>query len=61
MSPRLLTIAQAAEELAVTERYIRHLIYRRRIQYVKLGRLVRIPQNAVDLMVLEGTVESEAL
>ncbi len=51
---RLLTVAQASEQLNVKERYIRHLIAHRRIDVVKIGRLVRIPQRAIDELLTTG-------
>jgi excisionase family DNA binding protein len=60
MTPRLLTIGEAAEALAVSERYIRHLVYNRRIRYVKVGRLVRIPESAIIDLIRAGLVESSS-
>ncbi len=51
---KLLTVAQASERLNVKERYIRHLIAHRRIDVVKIGRLVRIPQRAIDELMSAG-------
>ncbi len=52
--PRLLTISEAAESLNVKERYIRHLIAHKRIDVIKIGRLVRIPEEAVDSLLVIG-------
>jgi excisionase family DNA binding protein len=60
MTPRLLSIEEAATALAVSERYIRHLIYQRRISYVKIGRLVRIPESAIVDLIRTGLVESSS-
>jgi excisionase family DNA binding protein len=57
MVDRLLTVAQAAERLGTGERFIRRLITERRIRYVKLGRLVRIPESAVDAYIDARPVE----
>jgi excisionase family DNA binding protein len=38
----LMTVEQAAERLGTTERFVRRLVFERRIAYVKLGRHVRI-------------------
>jgi excisionase family DNA binding protein len=54
---RLLTVAQAAEMLATTERFPRRLIEERRIRYVRLGRHVRIPESAVHEFIRAGLVE----
>jgi excisionase family DNA binding protein len=42
-----LTVGQAAEVLGTTERFPRRLIAERRIRFVRLGRLVRIPESAL--------------
>lgn len=48
LSPeRLLTVAQAAELLGTTERFPRRLIAERRIEFVKVGRHVRISESAL--------------
>jgi excisionase family DNA binding protein len=54
---RLLTVAQAAEMLATTERFPRRLIEERRIRFVRLGRHVRIPESAVHEFIQAGLVE----
>jgi excisionase family DNA binding protein len=55
--PALLTVAQAAERLNTGERFIRRLIDERRIEFVRLGRKVRIPEDALDDFVRDGTVQ----
>ena len=54
---RLLTIAQAAELLATSERFPRRLIAERRIRFVRVGRHVRIPQTALREFIAAGVVE----
>ncbi|OLT28747.1 DNA-binding protein [Nocardiopsis sp. CNR-923] len=54
---RLLTVAQAAERLNTSERYPRRLIEERRITFVRIGRHVRIPENALEEFITAGTVE----
>jgi excisionase family DNA binding protein len=54
---RLLTVGQAAELLGTTERFPRRLIEERRIRFVRVGRHVRIPEDAVLAFIDEGTVE----
>jgi excisionase family DNA binding protein len=54
---RLLTVAQAAELLATTERFPRRLIAERRIRFVRLGRHVRIPESALTEFIRAGMVE----
>jgi excisionase family DNA binding protein len=51
---RLLTMAEAAERLNVNRRYIKHLLYERRLDRVKIGKLVRIPEAAIDSLISSG-------
>jgi excisionase family DNA binding protein len=55
---RLLTVDQAAERLGTSVRFPRRLIAERRIRFVRIGRLVRIPESAIDAMIEAGTVEA---
>ena len=54
---RLLTVAQVAELLGTTERFPRRLIAERRIQFVRVGRHVRIPESALREFIAAGLVE----
>ncbi|URM91527.1 excisionase family DNA-binding protein [Streptomyces sp. MRC013] len=56
MKDRLLSVAEVAEYLGTTERFPRRLIAERRIVFVKVGRHVRIPENALESFVLANTV-----
>jgi excisionase family DNA binding protein len=53
----LFTVAQAAAAMNTSVRFIRRLVDERRIQYVHLGRHVRIPASAVAAFIAAGTVE----
>ena len=55
---RLLTYAQVAERLGTTTRFPRRLVAERRIDYVKIGRYVRIPEAAVDRMIAANTIKA---
>jgi excisionase family DNA binding protein len=55
---RLLTVGEVAERLGTTVRFPRRLIAERRIQYVKVGRHVRIPERVVDEWIAATTVEA---
>jgi excisionase family DNA binding protein len=48
---KLLDIPAAAERLGITERHVRELIYRKRIPYLKVGRLVRFDPADLDTWV----------
>lgn len=54
----LLTVAQTAEAMGVSERFIRRLIYERRIEVVRLGRHVRIRDAAIHQFIVAGTSEA---
>jgi excisionase family DNA binding protein len=53
---RLLTVAQVAELLGTTERFPRRLIEERRIEFVHVGRHVRIPEAVVHAYIEANTV-----
>lgn len=54
---RLLTVDQVAELLGTTVRFPRRLIEERRIEFVKVGRHVRIRESAVTAFVAANTVQ----
>jgi excisionase family DNA binding protein len=58
---RLLTVDQAADALGTSPNFPRRLIAERRIRFVRVGRLVRIPESALEEFVSEGTVDPLAV
>jgi excisionase family DNA binding protein len=54
---RLLTVEQVAELLGTTVRFPRRLIEERRIEYVKVGRHVRIRESVVHALIEANTVQ----
>ena len=44
---RLLTRKEAADALNVTLRFVTRCVQERRIRYVRVGRMVRIPESAI--------------
>ncbi|HUY49700.1 MAG TPA: helix-turn-helix domain-containing protein [Streptosporangiaceae bacterium] len=44
---RLLTVEAAAERMSTSPRFVRRLIAERRIEFVKIGRHVRISESAL--------------
>ena len=56
----LLSVEQAAERLGTTERFVRRLVFERRIAYVKLGRHVRITEHDLINFVTTGRVEADS-
>lgn len=57
-SERLLTVAEAAEYLNTSVRFVRRLISQRRIAYVKLGRHVRIAEADIRTFVDDSRLEA---
>ena len=54
---KLLTVEQAAERLGTSVRFVRRLVFERRIAYVKLGRHVRIAVRDLDAFIAAGRVD----
>jgi excisionase family DNA binding protein len=52
----LLTPAEVAERLRNKERTVRRWVFLRKIDYVKVGGLVRIPEREVRRIIEEGTI-----
>jgi excisionase family DNA binding protein len=55
---RLLTLAEAAERLGTSVRFIRRLIAERRIAFVRVGRHVRIDPADLEAFIAAGRVET---
>ena len=53
----LLSVEQAAERLGTSARFVRRLVFERRIAYVKLGRHVRIAVRDLDAFIATGRVD----
>jgi excisionase family DNA binding protein len=53
----LLSVEQAAERLGTSVRFVRRLVFERRIAYVKLGRHVRITARDLDAFIRAGRVD----
>jgi len=53
---QLLTVEAAAERLSTSVRFIRRIVAQRRIEYVKVGRHVRISESALAEFVAAGRV-----
>ncbi|MEV4112418.1 excisionase family DNA-binding protein [Nonomuraea sp. NPDC049695] len=53
---QLFTVDEAAESLHTSTRFVRRLIAERRIEFVKVGRHVRIRETALVAFVIDGTV-----
>jgi excisionase family DNA binding protein len=55
---KLLTVEEAAGRLGTSVRFVRRLIFERRIAYTRLGRHVRIAARDLDAFVAAGRVEA---
>jgi excisionase family DNA binding protein len=55
---RLLTVEEAAERLGTPPRFVRRLIFERRIAFVKVGRHVRITPGDLDAYIAAGRVDA---
>jgi excisionase family DNA binding protein len=53
---QLLTVEAAAERLSTSVRFIRRIIAQRRIEFIKVGRHVRISESALADFVAAGRV-----
>jgi excisionase family DNA binding protein len=53
---KLNSLPQAAEQLGVSIKCLRSWIYRRAIDYVKVGRAVRISDETIQKIIDRGTV-----
>ncbi len=53
-----LTVAEAAEYMNTTVRFVRRLIAERRIPFYKIGRYVRLKVQDVEAFVEAGRVEA---
>ena len=54
---RLLTVEAAAEHMSTSVRFVRRLVAERRIEFVKVGRHVRISESALADFIEAGRVE----
>jgi excisionase family DNA binding protein len=54
---RLLTVEAAADRMSTSVRFIRRLIAERRIEFVKVGRHVRISEAALAQFIESGRIE----
>jgi excisionase family DNA binding protein len=54
---RLLTVEAAADRISTSVRFIRRLIAERRIEFVKVGRHVRISEAALAHFIEAGRVQ----
>jgi excisionase family DNA binding protein len=53
---QMLTVEDAAAQLGLSSATIRAWVWRRKIEHVRLGRAVRIPQGVIDALLERGRV-----
>jgi excisionase family DNA binding protein len=54
----LLSVEQAAERLGTSVRFVRRLVFERRIAYLKVGRHDRITARDLDAFIRAGRIEA---
>lgn len=57
----LLKVEEAASRLGLTSSAIRKWIFYRNIEFVRIGRAVRIPESVIDGIIANGTVKPISL
>jgi excisionase family DNA binding protein len=57
MADRYLDVKQVADRLGTTERFPRRLIEERRIEFVRIGRHVRIAESVLNAYIEAHTVQ----
>lgn len=55
----LLDVAGVAERLGVTERFVRRLVFERRIPFLKLGHFVRFEPDAVERWIVDARITEQ--
>lgn len=55
---RLLDVDQVAARLGTGVRFVRRLIAERRVDYVKVGRHVRVRESVLEAFIRAGTVQA---
>jgi excisionase family DNA binding protein len=53
---KLLSVAEAADALALKPATIRAWLLRRRLPFIRCGRAVRIPSEAIESFIAENTI-----
>ena len=58
---KLLTPQEAADRLDTSSRFVRRLIFERRIPFIKLGRHVRIAVSDLEAFIAAGRIEARTV
>jgi excisionase family DNA binding protein len=57
---RLLTLAQAAEQLGLKLSTLRFWVWQRKIETVRIGRCVRVKEGSVKRLIEQGTMPARS-
>jgi excisionase family DNA binding protein len=53
---RILKVPEAALRLNISEKTTWKMVYARKVDVVRIGRSVRIPENAIEKLIDDGTI-----
>jgi excisionase family DNA binding protein len=56
---RLLTIPEAAQRLSLRPKTLRFWVWTRKIEFVKVGRSVRLREDAIERLIEQGTIPAK--
>jgi excisionase family DNA binding protein len=56
---RLLKVPEAALRLNISEKTTWKMVYARRVDVVRIGRSVRIPEKAIEKLIDDGTIPAD--
>ena len=56
---RLLKVPEAALRLNISEKTTWKMVYARRVDVVRIGRSGRIPENAIEKLIDDGTIPAD--
>jgi excisionase family DNA binding protein len=56
---RLLKVPEAALRLNISEKTTWKMVYARRVDVVRIGRSVRIPENSIEKLIDDGTIPAD--
>jgi excisionase family DNA binding protein len=56
---RLLKVAEAASRLNLSVKTVWKMVYSRKLEVVRIGRSVRIPENSIKKLIDDGTTPAD--
>ncbi len=57
--PALLDIEQAARRLGVDVRFMRRLVFEKRLPYIKVGKFVRFESDDIETWIADRRIEAQ--